>query len=144
MEQYYWPPLIHLCPCSLLFACSVSHTHNGCSWRKSCFIYEIYSSECHRLLLRIQYCTHCIWPVACLLLAITCTQSYTLAMGHLFTISAVFAWQNYSCLNVTWADVVQCFEVFIKREWYHLHDRRRSSTVYHKMSSNGVLWCNKP
>lgn len=49
--------LIHLHPFALSLLFSLTHTH-GCSSRKSYFIYEMYSSECHRLLLRIQGCTH--------------------------------------------------------------------------------------
>lgn len=59
-----------------------THTH---SLRKSCFIYETYGSESHRVLLRFRDCSH--------------THSH--AAGHAFALSAVLARQKHSCFSVT-------------------------------------------
>lgn len=73
MGQYDRPPVIHLRLSFLLF----SHTHtNGCSWRKSCLIHEMYNSESHRVLLRIQDCTHRILPVESFFVFVFCSHTH--------------------------------------------------------------------
>lgn len=69
MEQHDRPPLIHLClSLSHILRCTPTHTHANApsnththarphSLRKSCFIYETYSSESHKVLLRFPDCS---------------------------------------------------------------------------------------
>lgn len=107
MKQYDRPPLIHLCTFSLFYSHTLTH---GCSWRKSCFIYEMYSSKSsksHRVLRRVRACTHThpqthtvfgLWSL--FFVALSHTIICTLAAGHLFTLSAVLALQTYT---VVWA-----------------------------------------
>lgn len=89
MEQHDSPPPQSICA-FLIFSCAHSdsyrHTHARThSLRKSCFIYETYSSESHRVLLRFRDCSH--------------THSH--AAGHAFALSAVLARQKHSCFSVT-------------------------------------------
>lgn len=93
--------VIHLC-LSLFFILSHTYTQtHGCSLRKSCFIYETYSSESHRVLLRFQDCTQTVFFLGSLFFfcSFTHTEVYTHAAGLLFAWSAVLAGQNYSCLS---------------------------------------------
>lgn len=79
MKQYDRPPVIHLCPSlSLPYSLTHIHTHTHGCLRKSCFIYETYSWESHRVLLRFQDCTHNISPVESLLFLHTLSHMHML------------------------------------------------------------------